>query len=56
MGLLWSRGGVGIGSSLSVGSSSRVLDGAIIALYLGTLLPLHSQHEFTTVNEQAYEV
>ncbi len=28
----------------------------IIALYLGTLLPLHSYHEFTTVNERAYEV
>lgn len=56
MGLLWSSDGLGIRSSPSVGSSSGVLDGAIIALYLGTPLPLHSQHEFTTVNEQAYEV
>ncbi len=28
----------------------------IITLYLGTLLPLHSYDEFTTVKELAYEV
>ena len=51
-------GKIAFRGSYSVNRSAGRSDPEVtmIALYLRTLLPLHSYHEFTTVNEHAYEV
>ena len=47
---------MGVRSKKSLSSKCSEREEVIITLYLGTLLPLHSHHEFTTVKERAYEV